>query len=214
MLMIMRLVVGGASCAPSASSGRERPPRPRVMRSTAPTSRSSSAASDLAAGAQLLAALGGVRTNVSRSMPRAVRSARSLAHRRSAALNCTGMRADVVVLAQRVADPVLGHEDAGEVGVARRRRCRTCRTPRAPWPRCRATGRTATAPTGRRPGTWTRTRRRRRLLEVDEVHHDLEALGRPRRRAASGPGGSGSRPRRGRCTSRSRRRRRAFISVR
>ena len=33
-------------------------------------------------------------------------------------LNCTGIRPDGVVLAQRVADPVLGHEDAGQVGMA------------------------------------------------------------------------------------------------
>ncbi len=33
-------------------------------------------------------------------------------------LNCTGMAPIEVVLAQRVAVPVLGHEDAGEVGVA------------------------------------------------------------------------------------------------
>ena len=36
-----------------------------------------------------------------------------------------------VVLAQRVADPVVGHEDAGEVGVAGERRCRRGRRPRA-----------------------------------------------------------------------------------
>ena len=45
-------------------------------------------------------------------------SVTGIAHRTvGAPLNCTGMRPDVVVLAQRVAHPVLGHEDAGHVGV-------------------------------------------------------------------------------------------------
>ena len=46
------------------------------------------------------------------------------ASRRSSRLRCAlelhGDAAHVVVLAQRVADPVLGHQDAGEVGVAAR----------------------------------------------------------------------------------------------
>ena len=48
-----------------------------------------------------------------------------------------------VVLAQRVADPVVGHEDAGEVGVARERRCRTGRRPRARRSRARVERREA-----------------------------------------------------------------------
>ena len=69
--------------------------------------------------------------------------------------------ADAVVLAQRVALPVLGHEDPGQVGVAGEDDARTGRRPRAPWPRCPGRGRRGSGPTGSDSGTWTRTRTRR-----------------------------------------------------
>ena len=78
-------------------------------------------------------------------------------------LNCTGMRPDVVVLAQRVADPVLGHEDAGQVGVAVEADAEHVVHLALHRLGARATGRTATGTTGRRSGTCTRTRTRRAL---------------------------------------------------
>ena len=68
----------------------------------------------------------------------------------STPLNCTGMRADAVVLAQRVAVPVLGHEDPGEVGVAVEADAEHVEHLALAAPRCRGGRRTASARPGRR----------------------------------------------------------------
>ena len=123
----------------------------------APSSRSSSPRRPTSAARHLLGALGACRCP---ELALGRCSSASTVDRRALELHRDA--ADGVVLAERVALPVLGHEDAGEVGVAVEARCRTCRTPRAPWPRCRGGGRTATGTVGSSSGTCTRRRTRSR----------------------------------------------------
>ena len=122
-------------------------------------------------------------------------TATSVIDARRASLNCTGICADLVVLAQRVALPVLRHQDAGQVGVVGERDAE--HVVHLALHRLGA-GMDVEQRRQRRvvgSGTWTRTRMRRPAVDVEEVGDDLEALGRRRRRAAAGRGGRGSRRR-------------------
>ena len=215
--MLMIMVSSSGTVESVVGRPRDRgPPRPRTGAAPRPTSRSRSTASVDVRGwsapgrPRRSGGVGDESCSTGRRMtcrrwwswlPR-----HGLAHRTvGAPLNCTGMRPDVVVLAERVAHPVLGHEDAGQVGVAGRRRCRTCRTPRAPWPRCRGGARTATGTVGSSPGTCTRSRMRSRSRCDMRVTTTSKRSG-SMPRAAADRGGSGSRRRSRRGTSGSRRR--------
>ena len=106
----MLMIIVWSSSGSLAGGRRARPPRPR---SCAARRRPRAAARPRRQLAARLAAPGRPRT-VWRDQSTVIVASPSLTSR---SLNCTGMRADLVVLAQRVALPVLGHEDAREVGV-------------------------------------------------------------------------------------------------
>ena len=105
MIIVWSLVRVELAMSPSSAASAS------LMRSTAPTSRSSSRGGQLAARACSLLARSSSTVWIVVDWYCVM-----IVPRRP--LNCTGMRADLVVLAQRVALPVLRHQDAGEVGVA------------------------------------------------------------------------------------------------
>ena len=105
---------------------------------------------------------------------------------RRCALELHGDATDVVVLAERVAVPVVGHEDAGQVGVAVERDAEQVVAPRARGSRRRGGSRTAWAGRIVDSGTWTRRRIRAACVVVEEADDDLEPLGGRHRRAGRG----------------------------
>ena len=110
---------------------------------------------------------------------------------RRSPLNCTGMRADGVVLAQRVAVPVLGHEDAGEVGMAVERDAEQVEHLALHGLGARVARRTATGTVGSSAGHLHAQRGSARLRACDR------RLTTTSKRSASTPSGSGA-ARRGR----------------
>ena len=112
----MLMIIVSSSLGPRPA-GEDELPRARVAGRSSCAPSSVCASSRRSSGSSSSSAL--ERVVVATSTSSSTESLGLLAHRGpGSSLKVTGTRRGRVVLAQRVADPVVGHEDAGEVGVA------------------------------------------------------------------------------------------------